>query len=120
MDLCAVGFHICSSAAEVGLKSSTGCTGSAEGATPVFFITAQSAAQPRTCAATGVDDVFGCGTLGARPVNGSNCAPLDRWSTNLCAALVAPWSCGADQAAEASNVVKPGRNAGGVLCCQDP
>src|SRR6185369_15471919 len=97
LDLCAVGFHICTSSAEVSLKSSTGCMGAAVGAAPVFFITAQSGAEARSCTPTGADDVFGCGTLGSRPVTNSNCAPLDRWSTNLCAALTAPWACGSDQ-----------------------
>jgi hypothetical protein len=119
IDLCEVGFHICSSAAEVALKSSTGCTGAAVGSEPVFFITAQSGDVARSCTPTGVDDVFGCGTLGSRPVQNSNCAPLDRWSTNLCAALTAPWACGTDQTAEASYVEKPGPGAGGVLCCRD-
>jgi hypothetical protein len=119
LDLCAAGFHLCSSAAEVALQSSTGCVGAAGGATPEFFVTAQPGAGSRACGATGADDLFGCGTLGTRPVNGSNCTPLDRWSANLCSALVAPWSCGSDQAAEASNVVKAGPAGGGVLCCRD-
>jgi hypothetical protein len=119
LDLCAVGFHICSSSAEVSLDSSTGCTGAAVGTDPVFFITAQSASGSRICVPIGVDDVFGCGTLGSRPVNNSNCAPLDRWSTNLCMALTAPWDCGTDQTSEASHVVKRGASAGGVLCCHD-
>jgi hypothetical protein len=103
----------------VAAKSSTGCTGAAVGATPVFFVTAQSGPGSRMCGATGVDDLFGCGSLGARPVNGSNCTPLDKWSSDLCGSLVAPWGCGVDPTAEAVNVVKPGPTAGGVLCCQD-
>src|SRR5262249_36001616 len=115
LDLCAAGFHICSSSAEVAQKSTTGCTGAAVGATPVFFITAQSGTGARDCNPTGTDDVFGCGTLGTRPVTNSNCAPLNSWGANLCSALAAPWSCGSDAAGEAANVVKPGPLAGGVL-----
>jgi hypothetical protein len=117
-DICAAGFHICSTAAEVASKSSTGCTGAAVGATPVFYVTAQSGPGARACG-TGIDDLFGCGSLGARPVNGSNCTPLDKWSSNLCGSLTAPWACGTNPTAEAANVVKPGPTAAGVLCRQD-
>jgi hypothetical protein len=61
--------------------------------------------------------VFGCGNLGYRPSTG--CGVLDRASGTLCSALVAPWSCGSDNVAEALHIVKPGSLVGGVLCCRD-
>jgi hypothetical protein len=117
LDLCAAGFHLCATAAEVGARSSTGCVGAAVGATPVFYVTAQSGGGQANCDATGTDDVFGCGTHGARP--NAICAPLDAWGGNLCASLGAPWSCDTDQRNEALYQVKDGSSGGGVLCCRD-
>jgi len=115
-DLCAVGWHICASAAEVALKSSTGCTGAVGGGRTLFFTTRQSGPGTGNCAATGANDIFGCGTLGATPA--SSCAPLDRFSHNLCGSLGAPWSCGSDGFQEANNVTKTAVGGGGVLCCR--
>lgn len=117
-DLCAVGWHVCVGAAEVGARAPGGC-GDAVGApdAQVFFITRQSGPGGATCGA-GANDLFGCGSLGVAAADPS-CAPLDRFSNDLCAALPAPWSCGADGAAEADQVAKPGVDAGGVLCCHD-
>ena len=117
-DLCVVGWHVCVGAAEVGARAPGGC-GPAT-ATPeaqVFFVTRQSGPGGATCG-TGANDLFGCGSLGVAAADAS-CAPLDRFSNNLCAALPEPWSCGTDGAAEADLVSKPGAAAGGVLCCKD-
>jgi hypothetical protein len=62
--------------------------------------------------------VFGCGDLGIPP-DVTTCAPLDRFSNDLCAALPPPWACGADAIAEANSVTKATSEAGGVLCCRD-
>lgn len=138
-DLCAVGWHVCRSAAEVSARSPDGCVGSHDAATASFFATRQSSSGCARCA-TGDDptcgsndcrvgcaqtaettnDVFGCGTLGNAP-DPSTCGPLDRFGDNLCDALRAPWRCEGDPAGvrEALRVTKPGPEAGGVLCCAD-
>ena len=49
-----------------------------------------------------------------------NCAPLDRFSNNLCSATTPPWSCpGSTGFDEALFIVKSGPEGGGVLCCRD-
>jgi hypothetical protein len=117
MDLCAAGFHLCANNTEVAAKSSTGCTGAVAGTAPEFYVTAQPGIGQAKCGATGTDDLFGCGTMGAPP--NIDCAPLMQWSGNQCKNLVAPWSCAAQQSTEALVVVKPGSTGGGVLCCRD-
>jgi hypothetical protein len=133
-DLCAVGFHVCASAAEVTARSVDGCAGAAE-AVSAFFLTRQSGPGCGECAtgatagcsglscgadcapnAETTNDLFGCGTLGAVPV--ASCTPLDRFSGNACGNLSAEWSCPGD-ATEATSVVKTGTPGGGVLCCRD-
>lgn len=115
-DLCAAGWHVCLTAGQVA--SATGdCAGSIpDGAANLFFATRQSGPGSAECGA-GANDLFGCGNLGIAPA--ASCAPLDRFSNDLCAALGAPWTCGADGADEANNVSKPGPDGGGVLCCRD-
>ncbi len=138
-DLCAQGWHVCASAAEVGSRSITGCEGAApDPIEPVLFIARQSGTGCGQCA-TGTstggacnnpssclsgceasvflsNDVFGCGSLGASPH--SSCAPLDAFSHNNCNALLPPWAC-SGSTVEAANVVKSGPEHGGVLCCRD-
>jgi hypothetical protein len=117
-DLCATGFHLCVNAAEVAAKSPSGCTGAVAGTTPVFYVIAQNSSGQAQCTATGTNDIFGCGSLGAPP--NANCAPLDEWSGNRCVDLAAPWSCGTTgQNNEGVDVVKPGPASGGVVCCRD-
>ncbi|MEP7120516.1 MAG: putative metal-binding motif-containing protein [Byssovorax sp.] len=139
-DLCAVGFHVCSSAADVAASSPTGCTGAA--ASPgLFFATSQSStgcnacalgndANPAVCTgcscapdckqtALTTNDLYGCGSLGSSL---SSCGGLDRASDNFCNALGPPWSCqvpGSAGCDEAAVVTKPGSAGGGVLCCAD-
>lgn len=115
-DLCGLGWHVCLTAGQVA--SATGdCAGAApEGAPPLFFATRQSGPGNAECGA-GANDLFGCGNLGVAPA--ASCSPLDRFSNDLCAALGAPWTCGADGTSEASAVSKPGADGGGVLCCRD-
>jgi hypothetical protein len=135
-DLCAAGWHVCASAAEVAKLSPLGCDGAAPNMSPLFFATRQSGPGCGLCA-TGssqspdcqtcscgqgclqteltANDVFGCGSVGASP---GDCGVLNRFSGNLCGALPAPWSCGSDGCDEAHEVIKTGSDAGGVLCCR--
>lgn len=114
-DLCSLGWHPCASAAEVGQLGGCAAIGLASGDV-AFYATGQSGPGAGACGA-GDNDVFGCGTLGAVP-DPLSCAPLDRFSSDLCVALGAPWSCGLDNLVEALAVVKPGPGGGGVLCCR--
>lgn len=117
-----------------------GCAGAQDGPPGSFWATRQTGPGCLQCATgTALDcsgndcrgdcattpattnDLFGCGSLGSSPQ--PSCAPLDRSSNNLCAALAPPWRC--DQPTQQANlresehVVKPGPGAGGVLCCRD-
>jgi hypothetical protein len=137
-DLCAVGWHVCASAAEVTSRSATGCT-NASPSPGQFFVTRQSSTGCGVCAngsnfmnppcdssscATdcgGSDavsnDVFGCGSAGAAPA--STCTPLNAFGNDVCSSLPAGGSCGADGFTEAHNVVLTTAAAGGALCCRD-
>ena len=139
-DLCAPGFHVCSSAADVQASSPTGCVGAA--ASPgLFFATGQSSTGCNLCAlgngvspavcngcscapdckqtALTTNDLFGCGSLGTSL---SSCSVLDRASNNFCDALGPPWNCevpGSGGCDEAAVVTKSASAGGGVLCCAD-
>ena len=139
-DLCAPGWHVCASEAEVDDKTpTTGCSGAVPAGTALFFATRQSSNGCAVCATgtststccNGVtccggcaqtcstpNDVFGCGTHGV-PLSNIPCGVLNRFSGNNCLGLSAPWSCGTSSIQEALNVTKPGSNFGGVLCCKD-
>jgi len=115
-DLCATGWHVCLTAAQVA-SAAGDCANSVPGGAPnLFFAIRQSGPGSGDCG-VGANDLFGCGNLGLAPL--ASCAPLDRFSNDLCAALGAPWSCGADGLNEANNVTKTGPEGGGVLCCRD-
>lgn len=138
-DLCAPGWHVCLSAMDVAAHSPDGCRGASDGPPSSFFATRQTGPGCGHCS-TGSDpscssddcragclqtsdttnDIFGCGTLGDAP-QASSCAPLDRFSNNVCTGLRSPWRCDGDPAGlrESDLVVKPGSDAGGVLCCID-
>jgi|GEM_PF-2109854 hypothetical protein len=139
VDLCAAGWHVCRSAAEVAVASPGGCAGLGD-VRSAFFATAQSGPGCRLCAvgtrtcgfgecsdecapdrragSSMANDVFGCGTLGDTP--DPNCGPLDRFSGNECALLEGPWDCsGTSGFDEALVLTKPGPDRGGVLCCRD-
>lgn len=136
-DLCATGWHLCASAADVAGSSPTGCDGAVTGGGLLFFATGQSGPGCGLCATGDIvsmdcqscictegclqtkdtaNDLFGCGTLGDVP---GSCGVLDRFSNNGCADLTAPWSCNGNGCDEALVVTKPGLAAGGVLCCRD-
>lgn len=115
-DLCQPGWHVCETSAEVGAKSAgSGCAGAAVAGS--FFVTRQSGPGGALCG-TGANDLFGCGGEGAVP-DAVSCAPLDRFSGDLCAAVPTTWVCGSDGFNEANNVTKTTSVGGGVLCCRD-
>lgn len=142
-DLCAVGWHVCASAADVDAHSPTGCRGATAAADPsLFFVTRQSSNGCGVCAtgtassaqcdsvscASGCaasadtsNDVFGCGNFGSTtPLVG--CSPLDRFSYDLCSGLPGSgWSCDDDGTGrcEAYTVVHAEAAFGGALCCAD-
>lgn len=120
-DLCAEGWHVCTDRLDVYKHSSTrNCAGIAA-AENTFYATGQSGDQG-SCNTSGVDDVFGCGTLGTLLTadTATACAPLDRSSNNACSAIdhVGGWSCMYPN--EIENVMKiDPQSGGGVLCCRD-
>ena len=117
-DLCQVGWHVCETAAAVGAKSGgAGCAGAGVAGQNAFFAVRQSGAGGAACGA-GTNDLFGCGDVGAEP-DAVTCAPLDRFSNDLCQSLPATWSCGANGADELNSVTKTASEGGGVLCCRD-
>jgi hypothetical protein len=147
-DLCAAGWHVCSTAADIASHSPTGCVGATQaGDPPLFFASRQSsngcgvcATGTRTdadcnsasctagCAQTAAtsNDVFGCGNLGDSSIGGApltGCGPIDRFSNNVCSALGdTSWSCnddGGNGLCEAYVVVHTSAEFGGVLCCRD-
>ena len=56
--------------------------------------------------------------VGTTP-DATTCAPLDRSSGDLCAALPKTWACGPNGTDEANGVTKTASEGGGVLCCRD-
>lgn len=111
--LCAEGWHVCTSVAEVKRKSNgLGC--SAAGVDDGFFAIADGLAQPPECFTDRGVGVLGCGAWGA-PAPAA-CAPLDRVSNPGCSALDAPWAC--SKSSEVWSLVKPEQRGGGVLCCE--
>lgn len=139
-DLCAAGWHVCTSAADVAAHSATGCNGAALDTQPLFFATRQTSNGCGVCAtgtSTGPEcnsvscapgcaqtaavsnDVFGCGNFGSTAV--SDCGELQRFSHNECIALPGGvWRCDApDGLCEAFTITKAGPTQGGVICCRD-
>lgn len=114
-DLCAEGWHLCTSRHEVAAAGLNDCDAPAWDGQ--FFATGQSGEGSNTCNDTGTNDVFGCGDVGHGNISG--CAPLNRSTGNLCANLPGAWACSEDAYDEASYLVKPGPNAGGALCCRE-
>lgn len=116
-DLCAEGWHVCATSAEVAASSPTGCGGSTRPGDPqLFFATGQAGPGIASCDATGSNDVFGCGNFGGGAA--SSCAPLNRFSNNGCT-LIAPYFQCASGLEEARVVTKNTPAGGGVLCCRD-
>lgn len=122
-DLCAPGWHVCSSVAEVVSDTPAGtCTGILIGLVGTqFFATQVSGNGSSNCGPTGLNDLFGCGNLGATTF-GTGCGPLVVFSNNLCTPLGPSWTCPAANSGdinEAAFVTKPNAASGGVLCCRD-
>lgn len=112
--LCAEGWHICTSVAEVKRKTNgQGCAG-AQLRSEGFFAIADGVSQTPECFTNGAVGVLGCGSLGAPAP--SACAPLDRVSNPGCSALDAPWACQKNN--EVWSLVKREQAGGGVLCCE--
>jgi hypothetical protein len=97
-DLCAEGWHVCSTWREVAAASPSGCVG----ATPpdarpksLFFAIRQPSANGSVCGewGDGDNDVFGCGNLGHGLPAEKGCGPLDR-----VLASTQPNSCGYNEA----------------------
>jgi hypothetical protein len=116
-DLCQIGWHVCATAQEVGTKIGAGGCAGGDFAGTQFFVTRQSGAGIAQCGA-GANDLFGCGDTGAAP-DANTCGTLNRFSSDLCVALPATWSCGTDGVEEANAVTKTATSGGGVLCCRD-
>ena len=117
-DLCQTGWHVCGTPAEVGTKAGpTGCAGAVVAGANAFYAVRQSGSGGAMCGA-GTNDLFGCGDVGVPP-DAATCAPLDRFSNDLCMALPKTWSCGANGADEQNGVTKTDADGGGVLCCRD-
>ena len=143
-DLCAEGWHVCDSAADVAAGSPTGCVGATtEADPPLFFATRQTGTGCGVCAtgagteanctgstcaaaclqtAATANDLFGCGNLGSPGYYNTglvDCAPLELYSGDSCWALEAPWSCSSPSGfCEAYAVTKSDPTRGGVLCCR--
>lgn len=141
-DLCADGWHVCSSASDILANSPTGCGGATVGSDPpLFFASRQTGTGCGACAtgasvgaecndascavgcvqtADTANDLFGCGNLGNTGYAGPllDCGPIDRFSNDQCSGLGAPWVC-ASSYCEAFVVTKSDPSAGGVLCCRD-
>lgn len=114
-DLCAAGWHLCTSRQEVAAVGIADCN--AEEWESQFFATSQSGEGANTCNDTGTNDVFGCGDVGYSNISG--CAPLNRSTGNLCVELQGAWSCNEDAYDEVATLNKPGPDYGGALCCRD-
>jgi hypothetical protein len=117
-DLCAEGWHVCTSPADVASDSPTGCTGATTGGpTPrIMFVQRTASSNSFTCG-PGVDNFFGCASF---TQGGIVCSPLNASGGNLCSNLLSTtWRCGTDSTMEGNNVTKVGPANGGVLCCRN-
>lgn len=118
-DLCAAGWHVCLTPADVAAHSSTGCGSATQAGDPSLFFSQRQSGPGNGFCGVGSNDIFGCGNVGAAP-NAGTCSPLTRFSHDLCNAIPRPpWSCGLNGTLEANVVVKTDSTAGGVLCCRD-
>lgn len=116
-DLCAIGWHVCSSAGDIVGSGAATCDDAAP--TPgLFFITRVTGGGLGTCFEGPTNDVFGCGSLGDPDV-AVECHPINRFLEDGCSADPAStWVCpfGAE---EANLVVHVDPSTGGALCCRD-
>lgn len=124
-DLCASGWHVCEDAIAVANRASGGVCDPDTGLPGSIWITRQGqtgegGGAAGLCGAQVVNNIVGCGTLGAVP-DGS-CAPLNRNMRFDDCAPANGWDCGAmaEQWREAEIVTKALPDHGGVLCCRTP
>jgi hypothetical protein len=142
-DLCAAGWHVCATSADIDSHSPDGCNGSVlDGDPPLFFASRQSSngfgvcatgtrtdadcnssSGTRGCAQTAAtsNDVFGCGNIGSTaPL--VDCAPIDHFGNDLCSGLSGTsWACNDNSGGlcEAYVVTHANAQFGGVLCCRN-
>jgi len=117
-DLCAAGWHVCHDALDVSRSGGQCATfGAAQPDAGLFFATKQPGSGGTNCGDSGVDDLFGCGTMGLPAV--PTCNGLNATSGDGCRYLALPWVCGTGSNNERAIATKPGAAGGGVLCCQD-
>lgn len=122
-DLCAVGWHVCNDAQEVGMRSGTGkCDTISMLSSTNFWTTRQSMDQNLNCAPNSHNNFVGCtlGNLGTLQP-GQGCAPLDSAMYYASCQANPPWQCGNQNTAqnEADLVTKTGSDHGGVICCRN-
>lgn len=120
-DLCAIGWHVCRDASEVGRQSGSGCESAVVGGPPRFFLVLAGASPQGICSPDrgAMNDLHGCGNLG-QPQSAA-CQPLSRRMTFADCQATGVWACGAedDHLSEAAVVTKSGPAFGGALCCRD-
>jgi hypothetical protein len=119
-DLCADGWHVCETAAEVAALA-TDCTDAIPPTAPgfEFYVTRQRAYGSMCIAANdrGTTNLHGCGNVGV--LDDASCAPFTVMLRDLDCAVWPPWSCSSTTVREYEAVTKRGSTRGGVLCCRD-
>ena len=118
-DLCQTGFHVCLDSGDARASGLATCAALLPHPEHAFFATRASGRGGGFCSddARAGNDLFGCSDLGYTT---ADCGVLSGWTDHKCKQLAStPWSCGADDDAEAQNVVKSGPANGGILCCRD-
>jgi hypothetical protein len=117
-DLCAQGWHVCRSAAEVQASASTAACPASSGV--LFWLTRQAEDANGLCADVGSNNLVGCG-VGAGRGAPAGCAPLNTELRYTDCQVLSAWECGTSTEAnfEADFVQKPNQAEGGVLCCKD-
>lgn len=122
-DLCSVGWHVCESYMDVQKSAPDQfLCGDQTWPARTFYATRQSGEGGRTYSYTGLNDIFGCGSLGEQvqaPLETPVVTPIfNRLSYDQCTKLNDHWQC-PNSVAEASTVTHDANSAGGVLCCRD-
>ncbi|HEY3237587.1 MAG TPA: hypothetical protein VGJ84_22900 [Polyangiaceae bacterium] len=124
-DLCAMGWHVCTTPADVAGHTTNGAGCSALGnAAQGLFITRMSWDFNLGCEQTDHNNLVGCAAGGTLDMSGSwtSCDPLNAgWTWHQCAcASIAGWCCSATSGSlEGDSVIKAGPDYGGVLCCSN-
>ena len=118
-DLCAEGWRVCDSIAELAASSPTGCAAT-DFPPDTFYAVSVSGDGGDECQEGETNDLFGCGTVGRAA--DANCAPLDRASGDECDDIPGEFDCPGSwligSSTEAEDVRKNGPGGGGVICCR--